>query len=233
MIDFHTHILPGIDDGSRDIDMTTEMLGIELSSGVDRIVLTPHFYASRISIEDFLSRREQSLETVIQATAGQTRPDLLTGAEVYFFPGMGSADKLKELCVGDTDVILIEMPFMQWDQTVLSEIQTVIRKQKMRVVLAHVERYPEFQKDKRIWEQVLQLPLTIQINAGSFLKGWGKRRFCLKMLKEHDNVIIGSDCHNLTSRRPNLTEARDVIGKKLGQGRLDLLDRTANELLKK
>ena len=232
MIDFHTHILPGIDDGSRDIGMTCEMLGIEHSSGVDRIVLTPHFYASRISIEDFLLRRDQSLESVIQATADLNRLDLLTGAEVYFFPGMGSAAKLKELCVSGTDVILIEMPFEQWTQSTLQELQAVIRRQKLHVVLAHVERYVEFQKDKRIWEQVLKLPVTIQINCGSFLKGWSRRRFCLKMLQEYDNVIIGSDCHNLTTRPPNMGEAREVIGKKLGQGRLDLLDRTVNELLK-
>lgn len=158
-------------------------------------------------------------------------PQIQVGAEVYYFPGMGRADKLASLCIDGTDIILIEMPFDQWTQDILNEIRNVLTRQKLRVVLAHVERYPEFQRDRQIWDQVMRLPLTLQVNAGSFLKSRGKRKFCLNLLKDHENVILGSDCHNLRNRVPNLEEARKVIVRKLGQQRTELLDDTVMRLL--
>ena len=251
MIDFHTHILPGIDDGSRDLDETVGLLREEVRQGVSTIVATPHFYANRISVEGFLRRRELSIQRLdgvlshaedffdFSPKAGQPLLQMLAGAEVYFFPGMGRADKLRELCLRRMDDlqenparhILIEMPFDQWNSDVLRELEDVMQKQRLQIVLAHVERYPEFQRDKRVWNQVMSLPLTLQINGGSLIKGRAKRKFCLALLKEKKNVILGSDCHNLSTRRPNLEEARALIAKKLGAGRLELLDQTAGQLL--
>ena len=59
MIDFHTHILPGIDDGSRDIRMTEQMLEKEAAMGVTHIYATPHFYAHRANVTRFLEKREK------------------------------------------------------------------------------------------------------------------------------------------------------------------------------
>ena len=232
LIDFHTHVLPGIDDGSRDLTETGKLLFEESQQNVDCVVATPHFYADRFSVEKFLERRSQALQSVLADTEiTQRRPSLCIGAEVYFFPGMGRAEKLRFLCIEGTDVILIEMPFVQWTDSVLREITDVIQKQKLRVVLAHVERYPQFQKDQRIWRQVMDLPLTIQVNGGSFIKDRRRRKMCLRILQEHDRFLLGSDCHNMSSRVPNLAQARAVIGKKLGEGALAAADRTAEELL--
>ena len=235
MIDFHTHILPGIDDGSRNSDMTMAMLAEESAQGVTAIAATPHFYSDRISIDGFLDRRAASLARVQErlADSGLTSsaPMLYTGAEVYYFPGMGKAERLRELTISGTDTVLIEMPFVQWDERIVTEVTDVIREQKLRVVLAHVERYIGYQKNKRYWNQILELPLTVQLNAGSFMKGLRKRHFCLEMLKERPDSIIGSDCHNLESRRPNLAEARAVIEKKLGSRTLAAIDAKTEAVL--
>ena len=230
LTDFHTHILPGIDDGSRDVEMSISMLEEETRQQVKRIVATPHFYANRTSVEDFLARREKSLQRLRKAL-GDSGPQIITGAEVYYFPGMGRAEKLKELCIEGTNVILLEMPFAQWTADIYREVKDILQKQELNIVLAHVERYPEFQKDKQVWEQILRLPLTIQINGGSFLKGWSRKRMCMKLLQEQKNAIIGSDCHNMTSRRPNIAEARETIAKKLGNRRLELIDETVERVL--
>lgn len=242
MIDFHTHILPGIDDGSRDAAESLAMLREEQRQGVQRIVLTPHFYADRHTVEDFIRRREESVQRLVRALKEAVQadpefrfPTMKIGAEVYFFPGMGLAEKLPSLCIRGTDLILVEMPFAQWDELVLLNLEDILVKQGLRVVLAHVERYPEFQKDWNAWERVLEMTrthaLTLQINAGGISRSRGGRKFCLRLLEEYDHVIMGSDCHNMTSRVPNLLEARRVIEKKLGRARLDLLDQTAAELL--
>ena len=232
MIDFHTHILPGIDDGSKDIDMTEAMLEEEEKQSVELICATPHFYAHRMSFDDFLENRKAAADLTAELREKRPElPDILTGAEVYYFQGMGQAKRTRELCVTGTDTILVEMPFAQWKEDVLRDIEDLIYKQHLTVVIAHIERYYEFQKNKAIWDEVFDLPLTRQVNAGSFLKGWFKSRFVTKVLKEHPETLIGTDCHNLDTRKPNLLEARDVINKKVDTAALETSDRHLAELL--
>lgn len=232
MIDFHTHILPGIDDGSRNIEMTVAMLEEEARQGVKAICATPHFYAHRMSFDCFLENRKHAAE--ITAEVLDRNPDLpkiYTGAEVYYFQGIGRAERISELCVTGTHTILVEMPFAQWDDLVYRDIQALIRKQRLSVVIAHIERYYEFQRDKTVWDEVFDLPLTRQINAGSFLNGWLRARFPLKVVKEHPATLIGTDCHNMDKRKPNLLEARGVVSKKAGQQVLDESDARLKMLL--
>lgn len=239
MIDFHTHVLPGIDDGSRDIDMTERMLETELAMGVSTVYATPHFYAHRRSVQSFLERRAKAQAQVSELLKKRPElPDIKTGAEVYYFSGMGRAEQLPSLCVEGTDILLLEMPFEQWSRDVLKDVEDIIYRMNLRVALAHVERYEQFQKHRSVWDEILSMPLTIQMNAGSFTAGPGsgmharrRAKFCLGLLEEHDNCIIGSDCHNLTDRAPNLSEARKVIEKKTGSERLARLDEYTKELL--
>ena len=239
MIDFHTHILPGIDDGSRDIDMTEKMLEMEQAMGVSYICATPHFYAHRRSVQTFLDRREGALAEVREILARRPElPQITAGAEVYYFAGMGRAEQLPELCIEGTDILLLEMPFEQWTDEVYRDVRNIVKKRGLRVVLAHVERYEALQKHRSVWEEVLGMPLTIQMNSGSFTAGLTSgmharhtSKLCLGMMEDYDNCIIGSDCHNLTDRAPNIDEARRTIEKKLGAERLEQLDRYTEELL--
>jgi len=232
MIDFHTHILPGIDDGSQDIRTTEEMLEEEKRQGVTLICATPHFYAHRMSFDEFLENRKAAADMTAELLCSRPElPDILTGAEVYYFQGIGKASRTKELCVTGTDTILVEMPFAQWNEDVLRDMEALIYKQHLDVVVAHIERYYEFQKNKNIWDAVFDLPLTRQVNAGSFLKGWSRSRFVTKVLKAHPDTLVGTDCHNMDSRRPNLEDARSVISKKLGAGAMDESDEHLKKLL--
>lgn len=232
MIDFHTHILPGIDDGSKNIEMTEAMLEEEARQGVTEICATPHFYAQRMSFDSFLENRRHAAEITAELLDRRgDLPKIYTGAEVFYFQGMGRAERVKELCVTGTSTILVEMPFAQWDRQVFDDISDLIKKQHLAVVIAHIERYYEFQKDKSVWDEVFGLPLTRQINAGSFLRGWLGSRFAIKVKKEHPSTLIGTDCHNMDRRKPNLAEAREVIAKKIGQEALDESDARLNILL--
>lgn len=239
LIDFHTHILPGIDDGSQDISMTEIMLREEMRQGVNLVAATPHFYADQISIDGFLDRRAQAqaqTERLIQE-ADTPLPAVIDGAEVYYFPGMGHAQEISRLCIGETNTILVELPFEQWDSDVLRDVEALITRQKLNVVLAHVERYIGFQKDKSVWNRMLALPLTPQINAGSFRKSSGlfhsdkKRKFCLDFLQAFPRTIVGSDCHNLENRPPNLAFAMEEIGNALCAESLQSIDAAVRKVL--
>ena len=232
MIDYHTHILPGIDDGSRDMDMTIRMLEMERDQGVSHICATPHFYAHRRSVEYFLERRNRALAKVQEILV--QRPDLpviIPGAEVYYFHGIGRAELLPQLCLEGTNMLLLEMPFEQWDREMVDDVERILNRRGLQVVLAHVERYGRFQKDRDAWERILEMPLSIQLNAesfinkGSFLRPNKEHKLSLQLLEEDENIILGSDCHNLEDRKPNLAEGRAVIENKAGAERLASIDR--------
>ena len=219
--------------------MTEAMLREEKRQGVELVAATPHFYAYRMSIEGFLEQRAKALEETkrLIREADTPLPGVTVGAEVYFFQGMGHARDISRLCVGETKTILIEMPFEQWNEEMLRDIEALIRLQRLNIVLAHVERYIGFQKDRHVWNRMLSLPLTPQINAGSFLKRAGlfhsnrTRRFSMDFLEMHPRLIVGSDCHNMADRAPNLAMAMREISDTLGEEALTGIDAAVREAL--
>ena len=87
VIDFHSHILPGVDDGSKNLEQSLAMLQMEAAQGIKRVVATPHFYAQHDKPEKFLRKREEAqrqLRQLISENPGL--PELSIGAEVYYFP---------------------------------------------------------------------------------------------------------------------------------------------------
>ena len=240
MIDFHTHILPGIDDGSRDIDMTEKMLRMEQAMGVSHIYATPHFYAHRRSVEYFLERRSRAFDKVKELLAtDESLPKITVGAEVYYFTGIGRAGQLEDLCIEGTDLLLLELPFAQWHSDIEKDIKYIMNRRGLRIILAHAERYEAFQKDRSVWERVINMPLTIQLNgediidSGSLFRKNHRHKTCLELLSRYDNIIIGSDCHDLTYRKPNLADARTAIEKRCSTERLSQIDKYMEKLLLK
>lgn len=231
MVDFHTHILPGVDDGSRSMDETRELLNMELENGVTQIVFTPHFYADQMSIKTFLAKRQTAYEQVMQEMKDDTRFErFYLGAEVAYFPGMSKAEQLEVLCIQGTKVILVEMPFAQWTEEVYRELEYIVKKRKLTVILVHLERYAEFQKKKKVWNKVLELPIHVQINGGAVINR-RRRRFVLQFLKKNPEVVLGSDSHNTTTRKPNLKEARMILADKFGKKVLTKIDNYGKKLL--
>lgn len=232
MIDFHNHILPGIDDGSRDSEMSLAMLRMEREQGVTEIVFTPHFYAQEDSVTHFIKKREHSVSQLEEAAAqaGEELMPYHLGAEVYYFRDMGNASMVPNLCIGESNTILLEMPFGQWEKNVYEDVVKLIRKQELTVVLAHIERYYKFQKDKSIWNAVMELPLECQMNAGPF-QDWKKRRKCMELLKRHEVVLLGSDAHNLTIRCPNLGETCAMLNAKVDADYTKKVENLARTLL--
>lgn len=210
MIDFHTHILPRMDDGSRRMAETQKMLKMEYDQGVRQVVASSHFYAQHEFPETFLDRRGRRLarvrEILHEEEWGQEM-QIFGGAEVLYYNGMADSPMLPSLCIEGTDTLLLEMPFSQWDKEVYREVRKIIEHRRIKVILAHVERYSSYQKNKDIWEEILDLPLTIQLNAGEILQ-FGKKKLCRELLNSGIPVLLGSDCHNTGRRAPNMLKGK-------------------------
>ena len=98
--DFHTHILPCVDDGSRSVEQSLEMLRQCKKMGIRHVILTPHFYADRDHPDRFLERRSAAFAALQEAVAEEDVPAVIPGAEVHYFPNMGSSDVLRKLSIG-------------------------------------------------------------------------------------------------------------------------------------
>ena len=118
VIDFHSHILPGIDDGSKNVEESLQMLRMMAKQGITHVVATPHFYPQHDTPERFLRRRAEAEAALREAMAGENDlPELSIGAEVYYFRGISDSNAIKELTVDHKKCILIEMPSAPWTQT--------------------------------------------------------------------------------------------------------------------
>lgn len=229
VIDFHSHILPGIDDGSKSVDMSMEMLKMELEQGVQIMLATPHFYASRHRVEDFLEKRQKSYERLLERK-GDFGPELKLGAEVAFFSGISRADRIESLLIEDSRAMLLEMPFEPWSEKMIDEVRDLLINRDIQIILAHLERYMGFAENRKKIERLLEMPLYVQINAETLLS-WKKRRTILKMFNQRKAHFLGSDCHRIEKRKPNLGKGRAVLQKKFGEAFLQEMDEMGSRLL--
>ncbi|MBQ8941521.1 MAG: capsular polysaccharide biosynthesis protein [Firmicutes bacterium] len=228
MIDFHSHILPKIDDGSKSCDMSLEMLKTSYDYGIRTMVATPHFYISQNEAEQFCKRRAGSYEALSKriAEADTPLPDIILGAEVYYFRGISKYPKLDMLKIGGTDHILLEMPFERWNDKMLNEIAEIKEEFGITPVMAHLDRYIDFQKGTDNIERLLAMDVYVQLNADAFEPFFGRGRY-LNMVKDGVVSALGSDCHNTDSRRPNLDRCFSLITKKCGEQAVDnIMDRS-------
>lgn len=212
MIDLHTHILPQMDDGSKSVEESRAMLAALAAQGVDTVVATPHFYANDESVETFLERRETAAARVREDTVGMT---LLCGAEVRYYPGIAHMEDLPRLQIEESGLLLLEMPVAPWTEYTVREVCELADARGVQLVLAHIERYLPLQKAVT-WKRLYESGILMQVNA-RFVTSLSTKRKALRMLSEGRIHFLGSDCHNTTTRPPQLASAAAVIEKRLGR----------------
>lgn len=208
MIDFHSHILPGIDDGSRDTDESLELLRMCSEQGVTKIAATPHFYPDYDTPERFLKRRRESMLR-LKERLDDGAPEIILGAEVYYFAGISSNESVGDLRLGNTGILLLEMPFAKWSSSMIAEILDLHGRNGISVMIAHIERYLDFQNDD-VWESLLKHGVIIQSNA-EFFTNWRTKRRALRMFRSGMIHVLGSDCHNTKDRTENMGKAYEVL----------------------
>lgn len=220
--DLHSHILPGIDDGSASVEESAALLKLLREQNISQVVATPHFYPTQDRPDRFLARRQRALEQ-LQAHLGaglRDYPRITLGAEVYYYPGMSDSEVLRKLTIGDGDCILVEMPMGPWTEAMYRDLVQIRERQGLTPVIAHVDRYISPLRTFGIPAQLEQLPVLVQANASFFLRR-GTRNMALRMLKKGQIHLLGSDCHNLTHRPPQLGNAVEEIRSHLGEEALE------------
>ncbi len=232
MIDFHTHILPLMDDGSQSTAESVQMLHSLADANVCCVALTPHFYATVDSPASFFARRTESCSLLREAlrTAGIPKfPRLVLGAEVEYFEGIAILDELRAFQLGTSRCLLLEMPPGPWTSRMVDDILVLNNRHDCQVILAHVERYLFDQTEETI--QILRgSGVMMQSNTAFFLNRWTAAK-AIRMLNHGLIHILGSDCHNTSVRPPDIGEAAAVIAQRAGTETLKQMMHTAHNLL--
>ena len=214
MIDVHTHMLPGIDDGSKDVPESLAMLESQWQQGVEIAFLTPHFYADEQNPVTFLKRRYRAWRQLESALYPQL-PQLRLGAEVQYFEGICEVEEIRHLRIVGTNLLLLEMPFCHWSDRMLSDVTELSLRYGLQIVLAHIERYMAKQSPN-LWRSLCAEGIWLQSNVSFFANKKTKKQ-ALTMLESGQIQLLGSDCHNMNHRQPNWAQlppqAREAYGQ--------------------
>lgn len=218
-IDFHSHILPGMDDGAGSVKTSLKMLETEKNDRINKVVLTSHFYRHKEDISSFLKRREKSYSVLSGAVGEKNGMSFALGAEVYFYPSLASDPDFDKLCIEGTDYILLELPFEHFYDNFFIDFAAFMNRCSCRIILAHIERYLQFGNSLKELEKLTSFgDIICQMNCASITdSGFFKQKTMLKMISGGFVQLLGTDAHNLDSRPPLFGKAEAVIKKKCGE----------------
>ncbi len=230
-IDFHTHILPDMDDGARNIEESLSMLSCAQYCGAEMVVFTPHV-SSTADFHEFIKKRKMRADSLKRAIKKEwfPCPEILLGAEVALDGSLAERDDVSALCIEGTDLLLLELPYTSWNSWYNNEIYNLMQKHNVTPVMAHIERYLKSPKDIEKLSTLVSFGVKFQINAGSFMSFRG-RRIIRALAAEGLISALGSDCHNMSRRSPDITKAMRAFKRKFGDEFVDYLYNKTTELL--
>lgn len=222
MYDMHSHFLPGIDDGAKNTDMSIKMLKTSMSTGVNHILSTSHCYPYKnTDIEDFIQDREQAYKALLEAAAENNfeLPDIKLASEVHLTCDLTKFSSLEKLRIDGTDYILLEMPSSPWSEKIIDIVYKLTIK-GFKPIIAHMDR--NFNQNNELINSLYDLDILIQVNAESFSVSSMKKNIDM-LMKNKLFHVIGSDMHNMDSRRPNMDIAKKALSKRYGKDCLDYI----------
>ncbi len=227
----HCHILPGIDDGSPDVETSLKMIAKLQSQGAETIICTPHYYSDSISLNDFLAKRDSAYEK-LKAALPQGSPRILLGAEVYISRYLFGNENLQRIKIDGTEYALIEHSFSEdFSEKAYERLVSLICDWGVTPILAHIERYGSLMENSKTLDALLELGCIAQANISSFANERRRtKKKLFKYLEEGKIELIGSDCHNITSRPPEYGDGTKEIINKCGRETLQKLIDNSNRL---
>ena len=220
MIDIHTHVLPGIDDGSESLDMSLEMLAIAAESGVHTLVATPHCNIPD-EYDNYADERMDSLWHDLKSAVAQAQIPirLCRGMEVFATDDLPNLLQEKRIwTLNDTDYFLIEFSFGE-DPVFCMDILHQCRDLGYRPIIAHPERYFFLQDDPALAYELCISGFGLQVNKGSLLGrfGFGPKRTADLILDHGLCACVASDAHRPYERSTYMKDLLDYLNEEYGE----------------
>lgn len=210
LLDIHSHILPKVDDGAKDLETALELINIMKAQGITDIIATPHFYPHDDTLKDFKNRIASSLNLLKSSTADL--PNIIIGCELFYFNGISRSEHIREFTLGNSNYILIEPNPFSIGNNLMSELLYLRDELNIIPIIAHIERYYKSKNFKIFLKFIKENGILCQVNAASFLDKY-YNRILKKLFKENIITYIATDTHSL-NRPPMMAQALEVVEKR-------------------
>jgi protein-tyrosine phosphatase len=218
MIDLHSHILPGVDDGAPDWDTSLAMLQMAADDGITTIAATPHDtgWTGPKPAHQHLEALVIELESRARQAGIPIR--IVPGMEVYL--DMEAVDRVRQgtsLTLNRTRAVLVELPFSMWPPytaDALFQLQVA----GYRPILAHAERYSAVQGKPELVSELAERGVLVQITSTSLtgLFGPAVKTLAEQLITARVAHLLASDAHTTRGRSPKLAAARDLTADLVG-----------------
>lgn len=215
MLDIHSHILPCVDDGAKDIDSAIKILEMMRDDGITDVIATPHFYPGSDILEDFKYRTDAAYKDLCSAADGKDLPRIYLGSEVLYYRHIGESETIKQFCLNETRYLLLELSDNCISDSFFEDIRDLKNKLGITPIIAHIERYYKFPSFKKLLKFIKDENIPTQVNASSFFSSYC-RRAAEKLIKKGYVRFIATDSHSPEERPPKIKEALEYISDKLG-----------------
>ncbi len=216
-LDMHCHILPGVDDGSKDLNTSIAMLDYAYDEGIRAIILTPHYHGGFVETERAVI--DETFEE-LKAHNNERHPDLklFIGNEIYYYPSVPEwIDEGRVHTLADSNYVLLEFSPQVRKRELAEAVQNLCNS-GFYPVLAHVERYDCLVKEPSFVGELIDGGAYIQVNSATVTGEGGMRikHFFKRLLREEWIHFIGTDAHSMGSRKPYMEECAQYLIKKCG-----------------
>lgn len=224
MIDIHSHILPNIDDGAKNIEETMNLLKEAQQVGFESVILTSHY------MEGYYETATNEREILMQAISQKFNQyhinlDLYLGSEIYFSDNIVKLLEEGKACtINNTSYVLFELP-LNAEPLNLYDIVYEMIQCKIVPILAHPERYSFVQRNPEIISDLIELGVLMQVNYASIIGYYGERAQIIvkKMLENNMVHLLGSDVHSPNTIYPKIPEILSNIKEIIGDKKLEKL----------
>lgn len=232
LYDMHSHILPGIDDGAKNVEASLELIENLRNQGVKNICLTPHYYTNELPLERFLEKRQEAYEKLLPHVPEDVR--VVLGAEVYVTRYLFNNSDISDITYGNSRFVLTEFAYSStFSSRSLDNLQKLMSNNSLIPVLPHVERYSYLIANPDAIAELQNMGIIIQTNISNYTSGnsYFKRRKMLKLISEGYIDILGSDAHSFKHNTPEVfTEAIETINSKCGEGTVERMMKNASKI---
>ena len=219
MIDFHNHILPNVDDGSKSMEMSLNMLRTAAEQGITDVVNTVHFQHPKVDEKDISTKSVLPVMKNLQKELDNSGVDikLHLGAEVFFLPNLLQITDNPLVTFGDGKYMLIEFLTHQLPST-QRKMLFDLKMSGVTPIIAHPERYKPVQDDLEMVRRWVRAGCLIQLDAGSITGSLGRsaNHTAMEIVKGNLCQLVGSDAHDDNRRNFCLKEAISICESHVG-----------------
>ncbi len=223
MIDFHSHIIPNIDDGSTSIDETINMIKEAKKVGFTGIISTSHYIQGYYDLNSY--ERKKLLDIIEKKMSIDNELKLYLGSEIYFTSEIIELiENKKASTINNTKYVLFELP-MNTKPLFAKEVVYQLIEKGYRPIIAHPERYNYVQEEIKYAEELASMGAMFQANYGSIIGMYGNeaKKTLKRLLKNNLISFLGSDVHRAGQIYPQIPKILKKLNKLISTEQLEML----------